>query len=215
MANLPPQQPPGPPGAPPPGAAAPANPAGARQKPASMATFKRMLRKEIRKRAIEPEINFLNITAMLDMMTIILVFLLKSMSASSASLPQSADLQMAKSVLTTEASQEGVAVMVSRSAIVVGDDVVAPVPQDASHGVEGKYKKTGSTDLYIVPLANALQSWRERDRQIRLAMGKDASGSEAIIIADAGTPYRLLTEVMFTLGQSEFNKFHLMVLQSK
>lgn len=209
MANLPPQQPPGAPA--PAGAGAVAT--GARQKPASMATYKRLLRKEIRKNAVEPEINFLNITAMLDMMTIILVFLLKSMSASTASLPQSADLQMPKSVLTTEASQEGAAVMISRSQIVVGDDVICPVPQDASHGVEGKYKKSGSTDLYIVPLANALQSWRERDRQIRLAMGKDASGSEAIIIADSGTPYRLLTEVMFTLGQSEFNKFHLMVLQ--
>ena len=50
------------------------------QKPASMATYKRELRKEIKKRALEPEINFLNITAMMDMMTIILVFLLKSMS---------------------------------------------------------------------------------------------------------------------------------------
>jgi hypothetical protein len=103
--------------------------------------------------------------------------------------------------------------MISRSQIVVGDDVICPVPQDASHGVEGKYKKSGSTDLYIVPLANALQSWRERDRQVRLALNKDASGSEALIIADSGTPYRLLTEVLFTLGQSEFNKFHLMVLQ--
>src|SRR5690349_2127344 len=79
------------------------------QKPASMVRYKRELRREIKRRAIEPEINFLNITAMMDMMTIILVFLLKSMSASSASLPQSGDLQMPRSLLTTEASQEGVA----------------------------------------------------------------------------------------------------------
>ena len=56
----------------------------ARQKPASMATYKRMLRKAIRKNAAEPEVNFLNITAMMDMMTIILVFLLKSMSSSTS-----------------------------------------------------------------------------------------------------------------------------------
>jgi biopolymer transport protein ExbD len=184
-----------------------------RQKPASMAVFKRELRREIKRKQLEPEINFLNITAMLDMMTIILVFLLKSMSQSSASLPQSADLTMPKSVLTTEASQEGVAVLVSKSQIIVDDNVVCPVPADATHGVEGKYKRSGSTDLYIVPLANALQSWRERDRQVRLATGKDPSASEAIVIADAGTPFRLLTEVLFTLGQSEFAKFHLMVLQ--
>ena len=211
MANIPPTGPGPGPGAPGPGG--PPKPM-ARQKPASMALYKRMLRKEIRRKAGEPEINFLNITAMLDMMTIILVFLLKSLSSSSASLPQSADLTMPKSVLTTEASQEGVAILISRSQIVVDDNTVCTVPTDATHGVEAKFKRSGPTDLYIVPLANALQGWRERDRQLRLATGKDPSASEAIVIADAGTPYRLLVEVLFTLGQSEFAKFHLMVLQS-
>jgi biopolymer transport protein ExbD len=43
----------------------------------------------------------------------------------------------------------------------------------------------------------------------------ECAGSQAIIIADASTPYRLLVEVLYTLGQTEFNKFHLMVLQGK
>lgn len=201
------QQPPGPPPQ--------QRPPQPKSKPASMARYKRELRRAINKNKHEAEIDFLNITAMLDMMTIILVFLLKSMSQSSASLPQSGDLTMPTSVLTTEASQEGVAVLVSRSQIIVDENTVCPVPGDATHGVEGKYKRTGSTDLYIVPLANALQSWRERDRQVRLATGKDPSVSEAIIIADSQTPYRLLIEILYTLGQSEFAKFHLMVLQGQ
>jgi biopolymer transport protein ExbD len=184
-----------------------------RQKAASMATYKRMLRKEIKRRKVEPEINFLNITAMMDMMTIILVFLLKSMSASSASIPQSADLTIPKSILTTEASQEGVAVLISKSHIVVDDNIVVPVPADPSHGIEGKYKRSGPNDLFIVPLGTVLQSWRDRDKQVRAATGKDPSSSEAIVIADKDTPYRLLVEVLFTLGQTEFSKFHLMVLQ--
>jgi biopolymer transport protein ExbD len=192
----------------------PTGPTPPRQKPASMATYKRLLRKEIKKRAIEPEINFLNITAMLDMMTIILVFLLKSMSQSSASLPQSNDLQMPKSVLSTEASQEGVPIIISKSHIMVEDEAVVDVPQDATHGVEAKYKRGGPNDLYITKLGQTVKAWRDTDRQIRQATGKDASGSEAIVIADKDTPYRLLVEVLFTLGQNEFNKFHLMVLQS-
>jgi biopolymer transport protein ExbD len=213
MNQPPPQNPQNPnqPGAP--GGGAPPGPPMARQKPAGMVRYKRELRKAIRKNAHEPEVDFLNITAMLDMMTIILVFLLKSMSQSAASMPQSGDLTMPKSVLTTEASQEGVAVLISKSQVVVDDNVVCPVPADATHGIEGKYKRSGPTDLYIVPLANSLQSWRERDRQVRVATGKDPSASEAIIIADANTPYRLLTEILFTLGQSEFAKFHLMVIQ--
>ena len=186
----------------------------ARQKPASMATYKRLLRKEIKRRALEPEINFLNITAMMDMMTIILVFLLKSMSASSASLPQSNDLQMPKSVLSTEASQEGVPIIISKSHIMVEDESVVDVPSDATHGVEAKYKRGGPNDLYITKLGQTVKAWRDTDRQIRQAMKKDASGSESIVIADKDTPYRLLVEVLFTLGQNEFNKFHLMVLQS-
>lgn len=191
------------------------HPGQAAQKPASMAVYKRELRKETRRRAVDPEINFLNITAMMDMMTIILVFLLKSMSQSSANIPQSGDLSLPKSVLTSEAAQDGVPVIISRSQIVVDDNIICPVPADATHGVEGKYKRSGPNDLYIVPLANTLQSWRERDRQVRAATGKDQSFSEAIIIADSNTPYRLLVEVLFTLGQTEFSRHHLMVLQGK
>jgi biopolymer transport protein ExbD len=183
-----------------------------------MATYKRVLRKEIRRNAAEPEINFLNITAMLDMMTIILVFLLKSMAASSASIPQGDDLKMPKSVLTTEASQEGLTIIISKTHIIVDDNQVCPVPHDATHGVEAKYKQTGTTnDLYIVPLANAAQTWRDRDRVMRSAMGMEST-TEAILIADADTPFRLITEVMFTLGRVEVagagvGKFHLMVMQ--
>ena len=186
------------------------------QKPAGMVTYKRELRKAIQKNRTEPEINFLNITAMMDMMTIILVFLLKSLSASTASLPQSQDLQLPKSILTTdpESEPEGLPVIVSKSQIIVGETVVCPVPPDAAqYGIEAKYKRGSRNDYFIVPLGSALQSWRDADKQIRMRTGKDPNHSEAILIADSLTPYRLLTEVMYTLGQAEFSQFHLMVLQ--
>ena len=186
------------------------------QKPASMAVFKRELRKGIAKGRVEPEITFLNITAMMDMMTIILVFLLKSLSTSTASLPQSQDLQLPKSILTTEpdSEPEGLPVLVSKSQIIVGETVVCPVPPDASqYGIEAKYKRGSRNDYFIVPLGSALQSWRDTDKRIRMATGRDPTQSEAILIADLSTPYRLLTEVMYTLGQTEFSKFHMMVLQ--
>ncbi len=188
----------------------------ARQKPATLAVYKRELRKAIARNRVEPEINFLNITAMMDMMTIILVFLLKSLSTSTASLPQSNDLQLPKSILTTEpdSEPEGLPVLVSKSQIIVGEAVVCPVPPDAAqYGTEAKYKRGSRNDYFIVPLGSALQAWRDADKRIRMATGKDPTHSEAILIADVSTPYRLLTEVMYTLGQTEFAKFHMMVLQ--
>jgi biopolymer transport protein ExbD len=187
---------------------------------ASVVRYKAALRKAIHRRKREPEIDFLNITAMLDLMTIILVFLLKSLSSSSAQMPQSNDLTLPASVLTSEPSEEGVVVLISKSQILLGDDTepIVTLPsreQLAQSGVEARFKRSGPTDLYIVPLANALAHAREQDKQIRTAKGLDPSTSEAVIVADGTTPYRLLVEVLFTLGQSEFGKYHLMVLSGK
>lgn len=187
---------------------------------ASVVRYKAALRKSIRRNSKEHEIDFLNITAMLDLMTIILVFLLKSVSSSSASIPQSKDLSLPTSVMTSEPSEEGVVVIVSKTQILVGEDpnpiVLLPSRESlAQSGVDAKYKRSGPNDLYIVPLANALAHARDTDKAIRAAKGLDPATSEAIIVADGTTPYRLLIEVLFTLGQSEFGKYHLMVLSGK
>ncbi|HVU01066.1 MAG TPA: biopolymer transporter ExbD [Polyangiaceae bacterium] len=185
---------------------------------ASMAKYKAALRRAIRRNYHEPEINFLNITAMLDIMTIILVFLLKTLGESTASVPQSDDLKIPTSFITSQPSMEGVVVTVSKSQILVGDDKVMTLPGRqslAQSGVGAQYKRSGPNDLYIVPLGNALQAARKTDKLVRQAKGQDASMSEAIIIADNTTPYRLFIEVLFTLGQNEFGKYHLMVMQKK
>ena len=191
---------------------------GSREPKASIVKYKAELRKAIRRNAAEPEINFLNITAMLDIMTIILVFLLKSLGEASTSIPQSDDLTLPNSIIKTEPSQEGIVVTVSKSQILVGNDKILSLPGRDSlvqSGVDASFKRSGPNDLYIVPLGNALQAARKTDKMIRQAKGLDPSSSEAIIIADKTTPYRLLVEVLYTLGQSEYGKYHLMVIQAK
>jgi biopolymer transport protein ExbD len=183
---------------------------------ASAVKYKAELRKAIRRNAQENEVNFLNITAMLDMMTIILVFLLKNMTSSNAAPPQGDDLRLPKSVMIGNPKEDGVPVLITKTQILVGDDpnpvVMLPSREAvAQAGVDARYKRSGPNDMYIVPLANSLQSIREIDKALRVAKGLDEK-SEAIIICDEDTPYRLLTEVLFTLGQSEFGKFHLMAL---
>jgi biopolymer transport protein ExbD len=180
--------------------------------------YKAELRKAIRRNAHEPDINFLNITAMLDIMTIILVFLLKTLGESSNAIPQSDDLRLPASVAKSDPHQEGVTVTISKSQILVGDQKIVTLPGRESQvqtGVGTQHKRNGPNDLYIVPLGNVLQTARRTDVALRRAKGLDTSGSEAIIIADRTTPWRLFIEVLFTLGQSEFGKYHLMVIQSK
>lgn len=198
------------------------SPAAAQHTPptATVAQYKCELRKAIRRNEREHEIDFLNIVAMLDMMTIILVFLLMSMASSSASIPQSKDLTLPASILQSEPHQEGVAVVVTKSQILVGDNpnpvVVLPSRESlAQSGLDATYKKSGINDLHIVPLAESLLHVREMDKRLLIAKGLDPSTSEAIVIVDETTPYRLLIEVLYTLGASSFGKYHLMVISAK
>src|SRR6516164_8027012 len=83
--------------------------------------FRRALaRKKRREREVAGEIRELNIVAMMDMMTIILVFLLKSYSASSISLTASEDVR--PPISTTRATpKDTVAVTITPKGILVGD----------------------------------------------------------------------------------------------
>ena len=183
-----------------------------------MAKYKRELRRAIAKNRHDAEIDFLNITAMLDLMTIILVFVLKTLATSQTS--QSDDLKLPVSVLTSEPSEEGVIVTISKSQLLVGDGE-SPIAELSSReqlaqtGLDARYKRSGPNDLFIVPLAKVLGDYRERDKLIRAAKGLDAQTSEAIVVADGTTPYRVLIEILFTLGASEFGKYHLMVVSDK
>src|SRR3954469_6319073 len=143
-----------PPGGTPPAGAPPGPPK------ASIVTYKAALRRAIRRNAHEPEINFLNITAMLDIMTIILVFLLKTLGESSAAVPQSDDLKLPLSIVKSPPGQEGVLVTISKSQIIVGDAKVLTLPgreSTAQTGVGARYKRGGPNDMYIVPLARDLK----------------------------------------------------------
>ncbi len=187
---------------------------------ASIVKYKAALRRETRKRHKDPEIDFLNITAMLDLMTIILVFMLQSMASSSASVQEGDDLKVARSTMMGEPSDQGVILIISKSAILLGEesDPILRLPsreQLAQQGLDARHKRSGPNDLYIVPLANRLQNARELDKKIRAAKGQPENTSDAIIIADADTPYRLLIEVLYTLGQSQFGRYHLMVMKQK
>ena len=157
---------------------------------------------------------------MLDLMTIILVFLLQTMASSTASIQEGDDLSLARSMMKGEPSDQGVILVISKSAILLGEEgePIIRLPnrdQLAQQGLDASHKRSGPNDLYIVPLANRLRNARKLDKAVRASKGLDTSTSEAIIIADAKTPYRLLIEVLYTLGQSEFGRYHLMVMKRK
>jgi biopolymer transport protein ExbD len=171
---------------------------------------KRMYRRKKKEiKAHEEEVEELNITAMLDMMTIILVFLLKSYAASSTAVTLSEDLMLPTSSSQTKI-EEAIRVTVTQKNITVEDRVVCNLNNGA---VDPGSKKDGDAGYFITPLYNQLREEVLKLEKIARYNPKMQFAGKIIIIADKKISYRLLTEVLYTAGQSKLGQFRLMVLK--
>lgn len=151
----------------------------------------------------------LTVTSLMDILTIILVFLLKSYSANPVNITQSDVLKLPVSSahLTPE---EAVPVAITQRNILVSDKPVAEVTDGK---VDPSVKRGGANGYFINPLFDALNN--EADKQKRIAKHNSAQQFKglALIIADKKTPYRLLNEVLYTAGQAQFGQFKFAVVQ--
>ena len=104
---------------------------------------------------------------------------------------------------------QGISVIVSKSQIILAQEAKAVVALPSreklvSAGVDSKYKPCGANDYLILPLRDAVGQ----------KAGGAPGGAKAVVIFDADTPYRLLLEVLFTLGQAGVGKYELMMLNT-
>lgn len=141
-----------------------------------------------------------NINSLLDILSVILVFLLKSFASSTVQVKPSAELQIPFSAAVAPV-EESVAVTVTLGALLVNDKPVLRF--DAGEVPTGEL----SNGYLIKPLAATLE--QEVQRQELVAKYNKAAEFKGLvtIIADRNVPFRLLTQVMYTIGQANFSKY--------
>lgn len=146
----------------------------------------------------------LNITAMMDMMTIILVYLLKSYSTAPDNIQPSDDLKLAVST-TRIKPEDAVPVAITKKGIMVNDKTVVVVQNGK---VPAQFKEGQKENAYLIsPLLQAMKNEAEKQKTIaRYNKSKDFKGM-VMVIGDRMVPYRLLTEVLYTVGQAEFGQY--------
>jgi biopolymer transport protein ExbD len=158
------------------------------------------------------EIKELNITAMMDMMTIILVFLLKSYSASSLAVNLSDELKLPASS-TQVKPQDNINVTISLREVTVNDRAAVRVENGA---IPAGDKEQGRADaFYVGAIYDALK--KEVDKQKYIAQYNPSAPftGRVNVIADRRIPYRTLMEVLYTAGQAELGEYKFMVLKSE
>lgn len=162
--------------------------------------------KKKKRRALE-EPGGLTINSLLDIMTIILVFLLKSYSNNPVQLKQSDDLKLpfsSSTIMPTDSTAVTVTVnniIVDEEEPILIDDGAVP-EQDLSSG-----------GFLIDPLYQKLQD--AVDHQKKVASYNDSADFKGIvtIIADRHIDFDLLSKVMYTAGQAQFSKFKFAVIK--
>ena len=170
----------------------------------------RRARRKARERA--GEIKELNIVAMMDMMTILLVFLLKSYQASTLSVNMGANLTIPVSSTQLQ-PQENISVTISLSELAVNDRRVLPLEKGA---IPVEYKDGRKAEaFYVGAIYDALK--REVDKQKYIAQyNKNAPFSGRInVVADKKISYRTLMEILYTAGQAELGEYKFMVMKNE
>jgi biopolymer transport protein ExbD len=153
------------------------------------------------KKHLKVEKGELNLTSMMDAMTIILLFLLKTYSTHGQIVSPSKDLVLPYS-LSKEPPKKELTVSVTRENVSVSDKVVMPV------------NSIRPNDVMIAPLYQELKKRAEEAKQneILYAIPFD---HEILIQGDQEIPFQLLFKVLYTCGQSEYNKLRLLTIREK
>jgi biopolymer transport protein ExbD len=156
-------------------------------------------------------VHELNIVAMMDMMTILLIFLLKSYQASSTSVNMTEELKLPISSTQVQ-PQDNINVTVALNGVSVNDRVAVK----AENGLlPASAKQDGRAEaFYVGPLYDALK--REVDKQKYVAQYNPRAPfmGRVNVIADRRVPYRTIMEILYTAGQAELGEYKLMVMKS-
>src|SRR5260370_30669248 len=164
-------------------------------------------RKKRKERQAEGEIRELNIVAMMDMMTIILVFLLKSYSASSVAVTASEDVRPPLSTTRTT-PKDTVAVTITPKNILVGEKAVVEL-------IGGAIPRGQLRGRAVLPLDRALKKEVDKLKYITERHPPAPFRHQMSLIGDRKIPYDLLLTVLYTAGRNELENYRFVVIQQE
>jgi biopolymer transport protein ExbD len=171
---------------------------------------KKAVRAYARKLSDPETIKDLNITPMMDMMTIILVFLLKTFTSTTNLITQDQNLLLAPS-MTRMTVKQAVPITITKQWVLVEGEPVAPINGGK---IDPALKRDGENGYYVTPLVEHLTKVSNKERKVA-ELTKVKFDGELMIVADKNTPYRLLTEILYSCGQAGYANYRLLVLKNR
>ncbi len=149
----------------------------------------------------------LNLNSMMDMFTIILLFLLKTYSTEGQLISPSGELTLPSSTIQ-KPPEAGLDVIVSQSMILVNDEIVADLAD-----VTGNNPEVMQSGV-IMPLRERLNFYASQAKEMETKFGVKFSG-KVTIQGDKELNYSELVKVMRTCGLAEHPNMRLVVYKKE
>lgn len=147
----------------------------------------------------------LNLTPMIDMMTILVVYLVMSFSADPATLANSADIELSRVMITSEKPQEVSVISVSKNELLLDGRVICPVIINPKDGYPD-FPDSVWSGFFIEPLKVALDKVKENGEAIARINPSRPFRGEILLHADRRLPFATLKPVMRSAGNAGFRQ---------
>lgn len=176
-----------------------------------------------RRRRRIPSSFELNITSLLDVMVIILVFLLKSYTASTLVFNPAEGVRLPMSASPDDPRDSHMLAITPEGILLENSRVLDFVKSAEDAGSEYRFNNQDLDEggLRIAPLYDALRALRQKSEVLRTKSaarteGRPVAFSGVLAIqADKLVSYRVLRKVMYTAGAAGFRTFRLLALKKE
>lgn len=145
-------------------------------------------------------VAYASMTSLMDMFTIILIFLLSTFSADTANISASSKFKLPDSTAKAPYKQR-LGIQITTDEILVEGIAVTTVAEALK-----------SKELLIPALHLVLEKEAKKSIFIAQSNSEMELSREVIIQGDKGTPFQLIEKIMFTCGQIGYNNISLAVI---
>lgn len=145
----------------------------------------------------------LSMVSLMDIFTVILLFLLQTFSAEGNLLTQAENLHLPNSTSKKTVTEIALTVIVDKDKILVDNQPVFDTP-----------KVSKQDSIVIGPMNKALEAKRAQEKKALLAMGKESEETGKVIVQiDRNLPFDIMYKVMGTCGFSGYGNVAFAIVQ--
>jgi biopolymer transport protein ExbD len=162
--------------------------------------------KKAARRNKKEEVGALTLTSLMDVVSIIVVYLLKNYGSDPVLIMPTGGQKIPMSVADSPI-QDGIPVYIAARSITFGNKKIVQIDEN------GDIEAGALQNHLIGPLYDAMAEEADKAKQMAAATGQEEWAGRVILVGDTKLKFSTLVDVMYTAGRAEFREYAFCVIQ--